>query len=65
LVCSLLNMVLIRRLTTGFIPKVVGECLVLLLRLRDIPASNLSPETGYPEVPSSFRECVRANATIP
>jgi hypothetical protein len=30
-------------------PNVLVECLTLLLRIREVPGSNLSPETGCPE----------------
>jgi hypothetical protein len=31
-------------------PNVLAECLILQLRIRKFPGSNLGPETGYPEL---------------
>jgi hypothetical protein len=31
------------------VPNVVVEWFTLLLHIRDIPGSNLGPETGYPD----------------
>jgi hypothetical protein len=31
-------------------PKVLAEWLTLLLRIREIPGSNIGPEIGYPDV---------------
>jgi len=32
-----------------FTPNVVIEWLTILLRIREVPGSNLGPETGYPD----------------
>jgi hypothetical protein len=34
---------------TPFLSNVVVECLKLLLRIQEVPDSNLSKETGYPD----------------
>jgi hypothetical protein len=45
-------------------PNVVIEWLTLLLHIREVPGSNLSPETCYPKVFCGFPQCIQANAGI-
>jgi hypothetical protein len=40
------------------------EWLALLLCIREVPGSNLGPETGYPEVFCGFPLSFQANAGI-
>jgi hypothetical protein len=36
------------------ISNITGELLALWLPIREVPGSNLDPETGYPEVSRDF-----------
>jgi hypothetical protein len=49
------------RITT---PNIVVEVLKLLSRFREVPDSNLGPETGNPELFSWFSQPLQANAQI-
>jgi hypothetical protein len=41
--------VMMMMMTTATTSNVMVECLTLLLHIQDVPGSNLSPETSYPE----------------
>jgi hypothetical protein len=51
-------------LTLSMIPNVVVKWLTLLLCIRQVLGSNLSPETSYPEVLYGFLQSLQANAEI-
>jgi hypothetical protein len=46
------------------ISKVVIEWLILLLRIREVPGSNLGPEAEFSEVFRGFSRSLRANCGI-
>jgi hypothetical protein len=46
------------------VPKVVVKWLTLLLRIGEVPGSNLGQETGYPEGSRGFPQSLQANAGI-
>jgi hypothetical protein len=43
---------------------IFAEWLALMIRIRDVPGSNLGPETGYPEVLCSCPETPRQMSEI-
>jgi hypothetical protein len=45
-------------------PIFVLEWLTFLLRVRDVPGSNLGPDTGYPECFRGFPQPLQTNAEI-
>jgi hypothetical protein len=47
-----------------FQPNALAEWLTLLLRILEVPASNLDPETGYTDVFRSFPLSFQANSGV-
>jgi hypothetical protein len=44
------------------LPNVVVECLTLLLRIWEVPGSNLGPETGCPDAFYGFPQSLQENS---
>jgi hypothetical protein len=61
---TLLATLMLKTVSSSVTPNMVVEWLTLLLRIREIPGSNLHPETGYRDTFSCFRQSPYANAGI-
>jgi hypothetical protein len=50
--------------TVAILPNAAAEWLAFLVPIREVPGSDVSPETGYPKVFRGFPQALQVNAEI-